>query len=354
MTKMYDYIKREQVALLNILNSRDELYSNMTGAYLSDEWHIFATGSSYNAALTTKKFLEKECGIRVIFHNNYDFLYYSNEKIESGIAIGISQSGSSTSTIRALKQVTVPSLGLTSKNESQLSLAVDEIINLGIGIESVGYVTLGYSAIILNLVLMGLLTSLKLRRISYEDYSKWIDRIEKELLKIEDTINISESFIEDNMKMISSVDHYVSIGSGNSYLLSKELDTKFIETIRKPVNIRELDEFMHGQYLQLNDKQLVIFLETGIRKIDEEMRELKSYVERYNNNTITIGYSDVDDSKHLKINSNYTELSMLLLIIPIQLMAYKISEYNNSDYMSGKFKDFGSFMNSKNKEEVKK
>lgn len=354
MSKMYDYIKKEQEVLLEVLNKRQAKNPETSELYQSDEWHIFATGSSYNAALTVRDFLAKQCGLKITYHNNYDYLYHSNTKIKSGVALGISQSGSSTSTIRALSKVSIPKVGLTSVNNSQIGLVVDEVINLEIGIEKVGYVTLGYSATVLNLILLGLNAAKSLRKISYAEYSTWIERIKKELLKINNIILDSEQFIEANIDFLSDVMHYVSVGSGMSYLVSKELDTKFIETIRKPVNIRELDEFMHGQYLQVNQNQMIIFLETGIEAIDDEMKALRSYVGRYNDNIMTIGFNDDSSEKYLEINSEFREVSMLLQVIPVQLMAYMISEYNNSDYMSGKFKDFGNIMNSKNKEEVVK
>ncbi len=352
METMYTYICKEEKILENIVKNRKENFNYFTNQYLSKTWNIFSTGSSYNAAIVVEDFLKEVCGIDVLYHNNYDYLYYSKDENIDGIAIGISQSGSSTSTIRALDKVDIPKVGLTSNENSKIVEAVDYVQNIHIGVEKVGYVTLGYSAIMLNLMIMGLETALNLKTMQPKEYEEWINLINEEILSINKKVSYFEKEIEKTYSMIDNTNQFVAIGSGNTYMSLMELDTKFIETIRKPVNIRELDEFMHGQYLQLNENQFVVFFETGILELDQEMRRLKEYVSHHTSNIVTVGYDVVKDENYWRLETTDIRISMLSRVIPIQLMAYKYAEYIGSDYMSEKFKNFGEFMKSKDKREV--
>lgn len=351
---MRDYIFKEQESLMSIINNRHEQYKNLSDDLYSNEWHIYSTGSSKNAVLAVQNYLRDFCKLKITIVDNYSKIYYEKELSEKGISVAISQSGSSTSTIRAIKEEKRKKIGFTSNLESYLAAECDGIIDLGIGIEKVGYVTLGYSATLLNLILFGLETSNRLKLISKKEYDSMLIEIKNAVSMLQETFLTSERFIKNKIGKLSAANQYIGISHGEMYWILKEMDTKFIETIRRPVNIRELDEFMHGQYLQINDRQQYILIETGYSVLDQELLKLGSYIKQFNENVITIGTKKISNNDYLSLVAVNEYLQPLITIVPIQLMAYEVSESINSDYMGSKFKDFGKYMNSKERKEDNK
>lgn len=122
---------------------------------------ILATGSSINAALITKYFISNILNTNIEIEEPFN--YYNYEKINENIdlVIAISQSGKSASTISALKYVKkckdILSIAITSNNMSKIAKESNMTLDLGIGIEQVGFVTKGFSATVLNLFLLAII-----------------------------------------------------------------------------------------------------------------------------------------------------------------------------------------------------
>lgn len=83
--------------------------------------------------------------------------------------IAVSQSGKSASTVEAVKMIQkqgLPVVAITNDVQSPLALEAAQIIDLGAGVESVGFVTKGYSATVLQLLLLGIGIGISKNKIS--------------------------------------------------------------------------------------------------------------------------------------------------------------------------------------------
>ncbi|MBU5583128.1 SIS domain-containing protein, partial [Enterococcus sp. S181_ASV_20] len=89
----------------------------------------------------------------------YNFNHYGRLIKGTDTIIGVSQSGKSASTIDAMKELSgteIQRIVLTSDVESPIAQVVDKVIDLNMGIETVGFVTKGFSATILQLILLAI------------------------------------------------------------------------------------------------------------------------------------------------------------------------------------------------------
>ena len=59
--------------------------------------------------------------------------------------------------MRKVQALSLPVFALTSDTQSPIARACDEILDINTGIEGVGFVTRGFSATVLNLLLMALM-----------------------------------------------------------------------------------------------------------------------------------------------------------------------------------------------------
>ena len=151
MVTMLDYIHEEKTALSAILEKNDlslhVSYQNMQHVL------ILATGSSYNACLAAKPALESYGDITVDIQEPYHFNHYGKLSEEVDTVIAVSQSGKSASTVDAIQKIRSSkrrTIALTGDDQSPITKEVDQVIDLNMGVEKVGFVTKGYSATVLQ------------------------------------------------------------------------------------------------------------------------------------------------------------------------------------------------------------
>lgn len=160
---MMTYISEESACLTQILRDyRQKLAAIETFARQHPVRRILllATGSSLNAALCARYFFEQRFGVLVEIKEPYNFTHYEAVDPHTDLVVAISQSGKSASTLAAMRKVqalSLPVFALTSDPQSPIARACDGILDINTGIESVGFVTRGFSATVLNLLLIALM-----------------------------------------------------------------------------------------------------------------------------------------------------------------------------------------------------
>ena len=298
---------------------------------------ILATGSSMNAALITKYFISDILNINIEIKEPFN--YYNYEKINENIdlVIAISQSGKSASTISALKYVkkckNIPSIAITSNNMSIIAKESNMILDLGIGIEQVGFVTKGFSATVLNLFLLAIILAKEKKLISANQKEVYLKELNIIIENIPQVILKTENFIKEKKEIFLNAKRFIGIGYGACFGLVKEFETKFTETIRLPSQGFELEAYMHGPYLEANKG-----------KLSQRLFLLKNYMMPYIKQSFVIALDSGDINLNLNLNEH---LATLLLIIPIQIMSYRIAEIKEIDLNIKIFEDFDKVLKSK-------
>lgn len=324
---MYDYILESKEVLLDII----ENFKNISISKYK-KICIIATGSSYNAALSTKYFLEKTLDVNINILEPFNYINYSKFDENVDLYILISQSGKSASIINAFRYIKdkgdYKTLVISSNNNCEISQKADYYLDLNMGVETVGFVTKGFLATVLNLMLLAIYNS-KL------DIEKNINELKDGINKFDEIIDYANSLYFKYENKFEESTRFSCIAYGNLYGICKEFETKFTETVRFPSVGYELEAYMHGPYLEVNKNHFLIFL-----TYNDEMKErsalLEKYMKKYANETMLLNF-DVE-------NENIIILYMALVV---QVLSYKVSALKGVDISKRIMDDFDTVLKSK-------
>ncbi|WP_424685693.1 SIS domain-containing protein [Enterococcus sp.] len=351
---MLHYIHQEQQILTKIL---DQYPKNIDVSLVtlpkSERLLILGTGSSINAALSAKYYIERHAQIQITIEEPYNYLNYANYLAENQLVLAISQSGQSTATIDALNRLSNSNkkIAVTSIPDSEICQAADSVLDILSGRELVGYVTLGFSATVLNLMLFGLRLGVKKGLITPAQEQAELSEFQKIVSSINETISKTITFFEANKKELASAHRFMSIGYGPSFGTTKEMETKFSETVRVPSQGIDLEAFMHGPYLEMRPDYRLFFLDTPAKSnVREKAALLKNYEEKVTPHTflISVVKEQPESEKELVLHSiTDEEKAPILLIIPFQVLCWYISKEKGIDITQRIFTDFSQAVKSK-------
>lgn len=351
---MMDYIHEEEKTCREIIsNYNDNLQSfkQLIDEKQPKHWLILATGSSLNATLSAKYYMEKMAGISIEVIEPFTFVHYEKVKSSTDFILAISQGGHSSSTIEAVKKANslgnIPTAVLTANLDSPIANATDLVIDIGSGVEKVGYVTKGFSATVLTLMLMGMVAGHVLGNLSEEEVLKEIAEFDVAIESIPSVIERTESFYRQFADELNQIPRFATVGYGPTVGTAKESETKFTETVRVPTQGFELEAFMHGPYLEVNESYGLFFIQTKSPHATR-LKKLSAYFSGYTDHCFTIATGNADGNKTLSIGIELDEFkSPLLLVIPFQILAYRITTGRGIDLQEDIFGDFDDILKSK-------
>ena len=348
MFTMQDYIYEEKEVLSTILKKND--FSTREHMKKTVNLLILATGSSYNACLAAKPALESYRDLTVDIQEPFYFFHYGKLSPSIDTVIAVSQSGKSASTVEAVKMIQkqgLPVVAITNDVQSPLALEAAQIIDLGAGVESVGFVTKGYSATVLQLLLLGIGIGISKNKISKKIEQDYMQQLRKIINHLPAIIQKTEEFFDGYQSLFRLAQRFVTIGYGPNWGTAKEAETKLTETIRVPSQGFELEAYMHGPYLEADASHLLFFIE-GESVNKERSQKLQRYMSRYVGETLTITTKKARNEKTLGLAIECDEyLSVLALVVPFQLFAYKTAVAKGIDLNKKIFEDFDTVLKSK-------
>lgn len=301
-----------------------------------------------NAAFCARYFFER-CGIAIDIKEPYTFSQYENSDPQADMVIAISQSGKSASTLEAMRKVQAqgrPVFALTADPQSPLGKASDYPLDILTGIESVGFVTRGFSATVLNLLLIALLIARQQQRLTEPQVEEYVAQLQRIAATLPLVIVRTEAFIRQHRAVLQNGKRFVATGYGALVGVAKELETKFTETVRVPSSGFELEAYMHGPYLEANAEHVMFFFED---QPDARSRALREYMTPAVAKTFTLTLAKAAQDDHtlaLDVAVDH-HFSPLLLIVPVQLMAFHIASLKGIDLSVRIFDDFDRVLKSK-------
>ncbi len=351
---MMDYINEQGKTCKDIMGKYEEnleSFKQVIDRKRPKNWLILATGSSLNATLSAKYYMEKVAGVSIDVIEPFTFVHYEKLKSTTDFILAISQSGHSSSTIEALKKANttgnIPTAVLTANLNSPITNDADLVIDIGCGIEKVGYVTKGFSATVLTLMLMGLVSGNALGSLTAEEELQEIAEFNTAIEKIPYVIERSESFYRQFAEELNRIPRFATIGYGPTVGTAKESETKFTETVRVPTQGFELEAFMHGPYLEVDESYGIVFIQTKSQH-SERAEKLKAYFSKYTDHCFSITTGTEDNEKTMSVGIELDEFkSTLLLVIPFQILAYRITSGRGIDIEKDIFVDFDEVLKSK-------
>lgn len=281
MNTILGYIQETEQSCLHIIEHRKEItkpFVDLVMNQIVDELTFLGSGTSCHAAMVAKPFIEDICDIKVVTGFPTIFIDQTKKINKQGIVIGISQSGTSSSTKRALvyaKEFGVSTMLFTSNLNSFIE--ADARINIDCGDEKAVAKTKGYQASIVTLWLCALEWALASHKIEQIDYDQYLERLTLTVKNTPKLIEQSTKWYFQNKPKLSLASNFMVVGCESQYGNVLEAALKLVETVRIPVAGYELEEFMHGIYNAIHEHTFLIYIGHQSDYLDRLLK-LKDYI----------------------------------------------------------------------------
>ena len=348
---MMTYIEEQPAALAAILNAYPQHLASVEDFARQHPVRrvlVLATGSSLNAAMCARYFFEHRFGLLVEIKEPYNFVHYEAIDPHTDMVLVVSQSGKSASTLAAMEKVQaagLPVFALTSDPDSPIGRLCDHVLDIHTGIEKVGFVTRGFSATVLNLLLVALTLARAQQQIDDRETDDYLEALHQLAGAIPDTIARTEAFFERHLQELQSGTRFVAIGEGALTGVAKEFETKFTETVRVPSGGFELEAYMHGPYLEANPEHVMFFIEDAP---NPRLQALRDYMAPAVKRAFLVTLTGEEGPNTLALNCRLPHLlSPLLLIVPLQILAWRTACAKGIDLSVRIFDDFDRVLKSK-------
>ena len=313
----------------------DEL--NFTKEYLEsvNKIYIVACGTAMHAGLVAKNMFEKLCKIQTEVDIASEFRYRDPLIDEKTLTIFISQSGETADTIAALKLAKskgARTIAISNVIGSSITREADNTIYTHAGPEIAVASTKAYTAQITILSLIALYCADILRR---ADIIK-IEEIKQDLLKLPAKASKVLKNVEEIKKFAKRVykeKDMFFLGRGVDYSVSLEGSLKLKEISYIHSEGYASGELKHGPIALIDIGVTVIATITDKALVEKSISNVQEVITRgakilliTNQNLENKGFETI-----INIPEVATELSPVLSIIPLQLLAYYISKEKGLD-----------------------
>ena len=313
----------------------DEL--NFSKEYLEslNKIYIVACGTAMHAGLVAKNIIEKLCKIPVEVDIASEFRYRDPLIDNKTLTIYISQSGETADTIAALKlarEKGAKTLAISNVIGSSITREADYSIYTHAGPEIAVASTKAYTSQVTMLTLIALYFAEILERGNMEK----VEALKKDLLKLPEKAekvlkNTSE--IKKFAKRVHKEKDMFFLGRGVDYAVSLEGSLKVKEISYIHSEGYASGELKHGPIALIDTGVTVIATMTDKNLIEKSISNVQEVISR-GAKVLAITNQDVENKGFdtiIKIPEVTTEISPVLSIIPLQLLAYYISTEKGLD-----------------------
>ena len=333
---MLGYIQEQPRALYECFRQREEYTEPMKRIFADHDIrkiYLLGSGTSYNASLGIKHYLEKYLEVEVepvipTIFTNYTKINNNNVYKQDQICvIGISQSGTSYSTVNAIKkakELGYLTVALTENLKSMITEEADVVTHLLCGKELIPVETRGYTVTLLTGYLWAIEIAYELNKLSEEKYLEIIQKCDDMLKNYGNYLEEVDEWYERNKEELLNYRHGHIAAYGKNYCTALEGELKLYETFRKPVSSYELEELIHGPNMAFEDDTYVFFVASN----EVELKRMPLFINWFKENKVSehvFVFSDkmeVAEKRDLKFKTPiFEDLSPLVYTLCFQIMA---------------------------------
>jgi len=290
---------------------------------------IAACGTSWHAALIGKNFIEKYCGIPTEVDYASEFRYRQSIINDEVLMIVISQSGETADTLAALRKAETAgaqTLGLVNVVGSTIAREVGSGIYLHAGPEIGVASTKAFVSQVVALLILALYIKQQNGETIDQTLLKAIDTIPEQIGRVTER---SAEFREIAAAYFTR-QNFLYLGRGINYPVALEGALKLKEISYIHAEGYPAAEMKHGPIALIDENMPVVFLATKgavFDKVISNMQEVKA------RRGIILTITDHDNPHLRELSSHLTivpetieDLSPLINVIPLQLLAYHIAD----------------------------
>jgi len=290
---------------------------------------ITACGTSWHSALIGKYLLEKIAGLPVEVDYASEFRYRNPIIGPNNLLIVISQSGETADTLAALRETkNCETLGIVNIVGSTIAREVKSGIYLHAGPEIGVASTKAFTSQVASLILLALYLKKQIKGELDGDLVKELYEIPQ---KIQTILDQAESIRAISLNFLEAK-NLLYLGRGINFPVALEGALKLKEVSYIHAEGYPAAEMKHGPIALIDENMFVVFVVNHgpiFEKIVSNMQEVRARSGKI------IAITDMDDTVINKL-SDYViivphvseELSPLINIIPLQLIAYYVAEAN--------------------------
>lgn len=299
--------------------------------------YIVACGTAYHAGLIGKFAIEKLAKISVEVDVASEFRYRDPFIDDKTLFIAISQSGETLDTLAALREAKSKGarvLSVVNVVGSSVARESDDVFYTWAGPEIAVASTKAYTTQLVCMYMLGLYMGRKKGIISDKVYKKYID----ELLAVPDKLASllkQEKKIEALAKKLYKRNNVFFIGRGNDAAVAYEGSLKLKEISYINSFAIAAGELKHGTIALIEQDTLVIALATQDRLFDKMLSNIQEVKARgafvvgiAKENNIDI---ELQSEAVIYIPECMDDITPLLSIVPLQLLAYYIAKLRGCD-----------------------
>lgn len=322
-------IKEQSVVFQESLKQYQK--NDITNLMNYTKFKIVACGSAYHAGLIGKYLIEKYAEIPVDVEIASEYRYHKILDSDSKtLVIGISQSGETADTIKALehaKEYKLTTLGIINSVGSSMERITDYVIHTCAGKEIGVATTKAYSAQITELAFLAMKLGLSHGIISTSDFMDIENQLKTFSKKIDSVLNCRETYFHI-AKQISNKNDVFFLGRGIDFALAMEGSLKLKELSYIHSEAYAAGELKHGTISLIEQNTPVIALMTDQNFASKTMSNCKEVMSRGANviPIVTDSISNLEQREDaIVIPTVHPLLQPILAVIPMQFIAYEVA-----------------------------
>ncbi len=307
--------------------------------------YLVGSGTSLHAAIAAKYALMRWMDAEVQVFTPFEFLYYFPEKKldERALVLGISQTARSIGTIHCMEKSRARgarTVFVTAEPENPGAACADAVLDTCTGQELVGAKTKGFTSTMAVLFLFAAAMAGKTIDLSF--VPEWM----------EETLRETEKQIEDLAQEYKNAPSVTLIGGGVLSAAAKEGGLKMLETVRIPVEVYDVEEYMHGPYHCLEKDSHLIFLVNGGPGTDRA-KKMIAFAQERSGHVLVIGYKSLSEEMELTgrfipLPEGMDELlTVLFYPLPLQWLANDTTEKKGRHPEQSRYPEFHKVLGSK-------
>ena len=348
MQWMKDCILEQPDAIRAVIKGKDEqlrIVADAIGKGPFQKILLIGSGTSLNAAHAAvyllQQYLDAEVQVLTPFEFQY---YYPHRRIgEDTLVLGISQTARSIGTIHCMeicRQRGAKTVFVTAEPDNPGAQSADVVLNTLTGLEMVGAKTKGFTTTMA--MLFAYAADLAGESI---DLTKIPELMEKTLAATKRMVDT----ITDDFKDAKAV---TVIGGGPLKAAALEGGLKMLEGVRIPVEVYDVEEYMHGPYHCLEEDSYLVFMVNRGPGLDRSMKMIR-FAQEHSRHVFVIGYAGLE--KEMEISCTFLPiedgveeiLTPLLYVIPMQWIANDTTQKKGRHPEQSRYPQFHAILGSK-------
>ena len=331
MSELYQNIMGEPEVLADVLNNRKKYFGALAEKYRDAERiYVVGSGTSFHCGLSVRRFMEQLTGLEVTAA--YPSVFMEGTVLHAGkaLCVGISQSGRSAVTVKALERCRKAGFytaAVSSNNPSAIAEAAEDFIPLIVGIERSAS-TKGYVTSMLTLILLALEIGLRNGHASEADERRIVALFERHIEKFPEMVKICEDWIARNEADFLKMVRVSVMGYEVNYGTALEGALKLLEAVRVMVAGYDFEEWLHGAYNALSEESfLFICRHAGHGDYAGRVAKLQRIVSPFTPHVYVVGGEDDGDPRNVCLPVSGEEiLAPFEFILPFQMMIALLPE----------------------------